>query len=289
VQRREFAKSSVFAFGGVLVAKPLAALSLSTLAPPILPNTSINRVLVMFKCHFDAGFIDTQANVVHRYFAEYFPQAIRTAQQMRQAGSNRYVWTTGSWLLYECLEQASPEDRRRMEKAIGDGDIAWHALPFSWQTEMMDRSLISGSLSLSHSLDRRFGRTTTGAKMTDVPGHTRGLIAPLAERGVNFVDIGVNGGSTAAELPPLFVWKDPDGASIVVMYHHDYGSIACVPGSDTAIAVVVRGDNSGPHTPQEIDNIYADLGRRFPSAKIAATNLTEIGNAIQPHRKDLPG
>ena len=65
---------------------------------------------------------------------------------MRQAGSNRYVWTTGSWLLYEYLEQASPEDRRRMEKAIGDGDIAWHALPFSWQTEMMDRSLISGSL-----------------------------------------------------------------------------------------------------------------------------------------------
>ena len=63
--------------------------------------------------------------------------------------------------------------------------------------------------------------------MTDVPGHTRGLIAPLAEHGVNFLDIGVNGGSTPAELPPLFVWKDPDGASIVVMYHHDYGSI-CV-------------------------------------------------------------
>ena len=131
MQRREFAKSSVFAFGGVLVAKPLAALSLSTLAPPTLPNTAINRVLVMSSGHFDAGFIDTQAHVVHRYFAEYFPQAIRIAQQMRQVGSNRYVWTTGSWLLYEYLEQASPEDRRHIEKAIGDGDIARHALPRS--------------------------------------------------------------------------------------------------------------------------------------------------------------
>ena len=29
----------------------------------------MKRVLVMFKCHFDAGFIDTQYNVVHkRYF-----------------------------------------------------------------------------------------------------------------------------------------------------------------------------------------------------------------------------
>ena len=288
MQRREFVKSSVLTLGSALLARPLAALSPQALAPPAPPNTAINRVLVMFKCHFDAGFIDTQAHVVRRYFAEYFPQAIRTAQQMRQAGSDHYVWTTGSWLLYEYLEQAGAEDRRRMEQAISDGDIAWHALPFSWQTEMLDRSLISGSLSLSHSLDHRFGRATTGAKMTDVPGHTRGLISPLADHGVNFLDIGVNGGSTPADLPPLFVWKDPDGASMVVMYHHEYGSIACVPGSDLAMAVVVRGDNSGPHTPQEIADIYTDLGQRFPHAKIVATNLTEIGNAIQPYRNHLP-
>ena len=288
MERREFVKSSVFTVGSALLDKRLAALRLEQLAPPASPDPSVQRVLVMFKCHFDAGFIDTQAHVVRRYFDEYFPQAIRTAEQMRQTGSKRYVWTTGSWLLYEYLEQASPEDRRRMEQAIADGDIAWHALPFNWQTEMMDRSLISASLSLSSSLDRRFGRSTTGAKVTDVPGHTRGLIAPLAEHGVTFLDIGVNGGSTPAELPPLFVWKDPGGASIVVMYHHEYGNITRVPGSDLAIAIVVRGDNSGPHTPQEIAEIYADLGQRFPRAKIVATNLTEIANAAQPYRGHLP-
>src|SRR5580704_10155727 len=126
MQRREFVKSSVFTLGSALLARPLAALSPQALAPPAPPNPAINRVLVMFKCHFDAGFIDTQAHVVRRYFAEYFPQAIRTAQQMRQAGSDHYVWTTGSWLLYEYLEQAEAEDRRRMEQAISDGDIAWH-------------------------------------------------------------------------------------------------------------------------------------------------------------------
>jgi len=288
MQRREFVKLSVLTAGNSLLQRSIDAMPLQELAPSAPPNPNINRVLVMFKCHFDAGFIDTQANVVQRYFAEYFPQAIRTARQMRQAGSDRYVWTTGSWLLYEYLEQASPVERQGMEQAISDGDIAWHALPFSWQTEMMDRSLISGSVALSRSLDRRFGRTTTGAKMTDVPGHTRGLIAPLTECGVNFLDIGVNGGSTPAELPPLFVWKDPDGASMVVMYHHEYGSIACVPGSDLAIAVVVRDDNSGPHTPPEIDTIYADLRRRLPHGKIVATNLTEIGNAVQPYRNHLP-
>ncbi|MGH9543587.1 MAG: DUF5054 domain-containing protein [Terriglobales bacterium] len=248
----------------------------------------MKRVLTMFKCHFDAGFIDTQAAVVHRYFTQYFPQAIRTADHMRQTGSYRYVWTTGSWLLYEYLEQAAPEDRRRMERAIADGDIAWHALPFNWQTEMMDRSMISASIALSQSLDRRFGRTSTGAKMTDVPGHTRGLIAPLAEQGVKFLDIGVNGGSTPAEVPPLFVWKDTSGASIIVMYHHDYGSVVCLPGSDLAIAIVVRDDNTGPHTPEEIVSTYSDLRRQFPNAKVIPTSLTEIANAAEPYRGHLP-
>ena len=72
----------------------------------------------------------------------------------------------------------------------------------------MDESMISGSIALSKSLDRRFAQTTTGAKMTDVPGHTRGLIRPLAAQGVKFLDIGVNGASTTAEVPPLFMWTD---------------------------------------------------------------------------------
>ena len=287
MDRRGFIKSA-FALYGTLASRRGAALSMQTAPAPVVPNLQVKRVLTMFKCHFDAGFIDTQAAVVDRYFTQYFPQAIRTAEHMRQTGSYRYVWTTGSWLLYEYLEQAAPEDRRRMERAISNGDIAWHALPFNWQTEMMDRSMISASIALSQSLDRRFGRTSTGAKMTDVPGHTRGLIAPLAEQGVKFLDIGVNGGSTPAEVPPLFVWKDTSGAAIIVMYHHDYGSVVSVPGSDLAIAIVVRDDNSGPHTPEEIVNTYSDLSRQFPDAKVIPTSLTEIANAAEPYRGHLP-
>ncbi|HVT96218.1 MAG TPA: DUF5054 domain-containing protein, partial [Acidobacteriaceae bacterium] len=240
------------------------------------------------KCHFDAGFIDTQTAVVHKYFSQYFPQAIRVAQQSREPGQHRYVWTTGSWLLYEYLEQASTQDRRIMEDAIAAGDIAWHAIPFNWQTEMMDASMISASIGLSHALDSRFGRRTTGAKMTDVPGHTRGIVAPIAAEGVKFLDIGVNDASTPADVPPLFLWKDSTGASLVVMYHSGYGAVTVVPGSDLAIGIVVRGDNSGPHTPEEIAKVYADLGARFPGADIVATNLSEIANAVEPFRSHLP-
>ena len=287
MQRRDFIRS-LAVVGGASLCGVRTVFAQNDPVPEQAPDPAVRRVLAMFKCHFDAGFIDTQAHVVARYFQEYFPQAIAVAQHMRDTGSQRYVWTTGSWLLYEYLEQAAPEQRRQMEQAIARGDIAWHALPFSWQTELLDESMIAGSLALSDALDHRFGAKTTGAKMTDVPGHTRGLVAPLAAHGVTFLDIGVNGGSHPADLPPLFLWKDTTGATLAVMYHHEYGDVVRVPGSDLAIAIIVRGDNSGPHKPEEIAQIHARLAQRFPSAQIKATNLTEIANAVQPFHQQLP-
>lgn len=91
-----------------------------------------------------------------------------------------------------------------MEQAIVQRDIAWNALPFTWQTELLNRSAIAGAIGFSKSLDRRFGRKTTGAKMTDVPGHSRGLIGPLAENGVTFLDIRSTRPARRPMCPQLF-------------------------------------------------------------------------------------
>ena len=193
MQRRDFIKSVVAVGWCVRIGSEDHRSRFQDVSYTPTPHPDIKRVLVMFKCHFDAGFVATQARVVDWYFSDYFPEAIRLASDQRRTRGPSYVWTTGSWLVYEYLEQATSPDRKRMEDAITRGDIAWHALPFSWQTELMDPSMIAGSIGLSQALDKRFGRTTAGAKMTDVPGHTRGLISPLAAHGVKFLDIGVNG------------------------------------------------------------------------------------------------
>jgi hypothetical protein len=288
MQRREFVKSITTLGAGILLRSgpSLTAQDVPHIAPA--PDPSVKRALVMFKCHFDAGFIDTQTAVVHTYFNQYFPAAIQIASNQNANGKRRYTWTTGSWLLYEYLEQASSEDRKRMEQAIAQNQIAWHALPFTWQTEMLRPSMTEGSLAISNSLDQRFGRVTTGAKMTDVPGHTRGLIRPLATHGVTFLDIGVNDASTPAMLPPIFLWKDPSGPSLPVMYHHGYGGTTRIPNSDLAISIEVRGDNSGPHTPAEISEIYQRLTYSYPKAEITAASLSEIANAIDPYRASMP-
>ncbi len=285
MKRRDFVKSMTAAGAGLLLRPPLVWGAQHA----IEPDPGVKRVLAMFKCHFDAGFIDTQYNVAHKlYFDKFFPEAIEITRAANTGGKRRYVWTTGSWLLYEYLEQASPANRKTMEEAIARGDIAWHALPFTWQTEMLAPSMIEGSLALARSLDRRFGTVTTGAKMTDVPGHTRGMIPPLAKHGVTFFEIGINGACAPAEVPPIFLWKDPSGASMAMMYNHDYGGIARVPGSDLALATCVRMDNSGPHTPEEIDKIHANLAVRFPNAEIRASNLSEMANALKPYHSKLP-
>src|SRR5215470_14815788 len=145
MRRRDFIRS-VGVVAGTMMWTPPAYLTAQTSPAATTPDADVKRVLAVFKCHLDVGFTNTQTAVVRCYFDQYFPQAIRTANELRQAGTHRYVWTTGSWLLYEYLEQAAREDRKRMEQAVSASDIAWHALPFSWQTELLDPSMISGSL-----------------------------------------------------------------------------------------------------------------------------------------------
>ncbi len=283
MRRREFVKG-MLAGGAALAWRPAFGQGLP--APPTSPE--VKRVLAIFLCHLDVGFTDTQAAVVRKYFDQYYPAAMQVAATMRQSGDDRYVWTTGSWLLYEYLEQLSADPRARVERAIEAGDLAWQAMPFNWQTEMLDRSMIEGALGLSQSLDRRFGRKTVGAKTGDVPGHSRGLVAPLAAAGVKLLDVGVNGASTVPDVPPIFTWKEPQGASLMMMYHHGYGGVIEVPGSDLAVAVEVRNDNDGPHSVGELQKIYAELRKQYPNAIVSAANLSEVAQAVEPYQNNLP-
>ena len=282
MRRRDFVRS-LLAASGALTFQPdfMRGFPAATDAP------EVKRVLVIFKCHLDLGYTDTQAGVMRKYFDEHFPRAMQVATAMRQSGADRYVWTTGSWVLYEYLEQASSNQRRRAEQAVAAGDLAWHALPFSWQTEALDRSMIEGALGFSQSLDQRFGRTTIGAKMTDVPGHSRGIVGPLAANGVKLLNIAANSTCTPPDIPALFVWQDPEGASLLIMYQ-EYGGIMQVPDSDLAVDVEMLNDNDGPHSVEEITKIYAGLRKQFPHAQVTAANLSEIAAAVEPHRNRLP-
>jgi hypothetical protein len=230
---------------------------------------------VIFKTHLDLGFTDFADRVRTAYFQNFIPKAMELARQLREQGAApRFIWTTGSWLLYEYLEHATPAQRRRMERAIEAGDLAWHGLPFTTHTELLDAALLRHGLGFSQALDRRFGRRTIAAKMTDVPGHTRAMIPLLAEAGIRFLHLGVNPASTPPAVPPLFRWRAPEGAELTVAYAKgDYGGLTRAAGFSEALYFAHTGDNNGPPGAAAVREIFTRLERRFPGAQVAASTM----------------
>ncbi len=246
---------------------------------------------LIFKTHLDIGFTDFARNVVKTYFDVFIPSAIETARKLRETGSNdRFIWTTGSWLIYEYLEHGTTEQRKALEKAIEAGDIRWHGLPFTTHTELMSQSLFKYGLSLSKQLDKRFGKTTISGKMTDVPGHTRGIIPLVAEAGIRFMHLGANQASTPPDVPPTFVWRDEASKSdVIVMYQKGgYGGLIRVPGLAHTLAFAHTNDNHGAQSLEEVQKIYRDLRTMFPEAQVIGSTMDAFAEQLIEVQAQLP-
>jgi len=248
----------------------------------------INNVHLVFKTHLDIGFTKPAAVVEELYFEKFIPETIAMAREMRdRGGPEQLVWTVGSWLIHEALERYQGPRRRDLEGAIAAGAIAWHALPFTWHSEYLDAGLVRHGLSLSRTLDRRFGRTTRTAKMTDVPGHTAALVPLLAEAGVRYLHIGVNPGSARPDLPPLCRWRH-DGAEVVLQTDGSYGAHATIPGCPVVLAFCHAGDNAGPPMPWEITGAHQKWRELHPGALVQASTIDAFFTAAEPHLASLP-
>lgn len=247
------------------------------------------RVIVVFKTHLDIGYTASARSVLRSYCTSFIPKALATARTLREAnGSERFVWTTGSWLIQTYLEHSGPAGRHTMEAAIAAGDIAWHALPFTWHSEFVNESLCEAGLAIAARLDARFGRKTVTGKMSDVPGHTRGLIAPLARAGVRFVHFGVNHASPVPRTPPVFRWRNNSGEEIAVAYSSDYGASISVPGLPVVLHFAHTYDNQGPQTPAEIHALYTKLRATYPGAEITAGTMDDFARELETVWHRLP-
>jgi len=247
-------------------------------------NNPPDRILLIFKTHLDLGFTDLAENVRRQYLTTYIPAALSLAQETRQS-PHRFRWSVGSWLLEEY--RAAAGDSQELEEAIRQGDIRWHALPFTTHTEYMSPGLLDYGLSISQRLDRRYGKKTIAAKLTDVPGHTVAMVPHLAKAGVRFLHIGVNPTSTVPQIPPLFWWQAPDGSQILVMYNSNYGEMTAIGDSGTAVYFAHTGDNHGPQSAEEIHQLYERLQAQYPGADLRAATLEDVAEAALA-QKDLP-
>ncbi len=266
--------------------KFIATLFFSLITLPGIAQT--DTVHVVFKTHLDIGFTDFASKVIEKYMNDYIPDAIHTARVLEKEENQKYIWTTGSWIISEYLKKASPDKRKELESAINDGLICWNAYPFTADDELMDASLFRFALSISEDLDKQFGKQTIAANITDVPGETIGVLNILQEEGIQLLHIGVNPASTCPETPQVFLWKDLQGGEVIVLYNYDYGGTIKIPGFNHILQFEFTGDNKGSHTPEEVQVLYQEIGNRFPDAVIIASTLNDYAARLWKIKDSLP-
>ena len=133
-------------------------------------------------------------------------------------------------------------------------------------------------LDISRELDQKFGRKNIAAKMTDVPGHTKGMIPLMKKRNIEFLHIGVNSATPVPPVPPLFRWKNGND-SIVVMYEGGYG---CTQEFDDFVLCFAHThDNKGPQSKDEIIEVYNKIQDKFPNYVLKAATLNDVAERIK--------
>ena len=297
-------------YSSVLVLCLSGALSLSVESSSLKLHAyyNVTTVHLVSSCHLDVGFADTAANIVNRYFDHFFADAISTADELIKTGhKERLVFTTHAYLVYlyvncppnmgiHCPNESSLAS---FLKAISDGVIVWHAFPFNVQAEIMDESLFTFGIALTHYLDDMLGKSRTiTMSQRDVPGTTRGIIPLLNKMGVRAITVGVNRASMPPAVPQAFCWVDPaSGSDLVAMWHPGgYGgphpdtlaNMVVVPGMSHALAFAIRGDNSGPPSFLEVLENYASIHKLFPNAEVVASTYDAFVVELEKFKLELP-
>ena len=256
-----------------------------------------------FKTHIDIGFTDLAYNVLKKY-RKMLEQLIHVCDvtKDREKGQ-RFVWTMSAWPMLAAIEkiedaveydvETRKEIRRQVENLIKQGQIVIHALPFTMHTEFLSEQDFDHLFDSADEFCEKYGvKFPIAAKMTDVPGHTCALIAPLVKKGVKFLHLGANSAATKPKVPTLFWWEDMSGNRILTFYSRTYGN-GVVPPKDWKFPVWLvihhTADNVGPQGPEILGEIERTERENDDSAEIVFGSLDDFYNELSQYDlRDIP-
>ncbi len=249
--------------------------------------SKVTDIWVVFKTHFDLGFTDLPENVFARYRGEMMDNALSVINENSTLPKDEhFVWTVPGWPLYAQIlgPLQTPERKARIEKAIRDGSIVAHGLPFTMHTESLDYEDLVRGLDYSSNISRKYGLPLTiSAKMTDVPSHSWVLPTLLNNAGIKFLQLGCNPASQYPRVPPIFWWEGADGSKILCQYTPLYGSDIKPPSNwpcKNYLAMIMTGDNHGPPNKKEIEALLATIAKDLPGVKVHFGILDDFAKAI---------
>ncbi|QIL40526.1 hypothetical protein G7074_15390 [Pedobacter sp. HDW13] len=255
----------------------------------------VTDIWVVFKTHFDLGFTDLPENVFKRYREEMMDNALSIIEKSKtQPKEKRFAWTVSGWPLEAQIlgPLQTPERKARIEKAIKEGTLVVHGLPFTTHTESLDYEDLVRGLGFSSAVAKKYGvPLPISAKMTDVPSHSWIMPTLLKNAGIQFLQLGCNPASQYPRFPELFWWEGADGSKVLCNYTAEYGSdIKPTPNwpCKNYLAMQMTGDNHGPPTAAEIDKLLAYAAKELPGVKIHFGTLDDFAKAVLAENPNLP-
>ncbi|MGE5295738.1 MAG: hypothetical protein ACM3VT_12995, partial [Solirubrobacterales bacterium] len=251
--------------------------------------------VIVSKTHFDIGYSALARDVEHEYRTTMIDRALATigAHGPGAEGGPGYVWTVPGWPMRTILwDGQNPERKQRIEAALTRGNLVVHALPFTLHTATADVETLTRGFGHAGWVVRQYGLDfPISAKMTDVPGHDWIVPTLLAHAGVKFFHLGSNPTNVQVEVPRIFWWEGPDGSRVLTMFSSGYDS-GLLPPADwsykTWLAMVMSGDNQGPHTADEVAQWTRQIHDKFPNAKITMGSMDDFAESFLAENPQLP-
>lgn len=252
----------------------------------------VEKIILVFKTHFDIGFTDLSRNVIRDYGDQMLRQVIETCRATEDLGRLRYVWTMPAWPLWYISEHCAPELRPELDRLIGAGQIVWHGLPFTSHTDLCAPEEYAQGLRYARELFRKYHKPLPlAAKMTDVPGHGEMLPQLLSQAGIRFLHLGCNEFATPPQVPELFFWEGAGGGRVLTMYSGGGYGTSLLPPKDwphqTWMALMHTHDNCGPQSADMIRHMAEQVHEAYPEVQVQCGSMDDFWNALS--QEDLSG
>ncbi|MDD3411133.1 MAG: DUF5054 domain-containing protein [Eubacteriales bacterium] len=253
---------------------------------------AVEKVYLVFKTHFDIGFTALAEDVLRYYSGEMLEKVVRTCEDTQRLGDLRYIWTVPSWPLQVMERQCAPELRARMDALEKNGQLVWHALPYTSHYDFTSIEEAIWGLRYARELSQEHGKALCQAgKLTDVPGAGWMLPEILSQAGIRFLHMGCNEFACPPDVPPLFWWEAPSGRRVLTMYNKSgYGTPLCPPEGwpfKAWMALMNTQDNCGPQSAEILEQLLEKVHARYPEAEVVSGTLDDFWNELS--RQDLSG
>lgn len=257
-------------------------------------DNNVTDIVIAFNMHFDIGYTDWTSGVLQKYCGPMLEKTLNSIDQTTSLPkSKQFVWNIPAWPVKYMLDNCSPQNKIRLEKAIKSGRIVTYATPFTIETESGDLETLVRGLSYSDSINLRFGLPRArDAKFTDVPEHSWIIPTLLKNAGVDILHIGCNPGSAAPDLPTLFWWEGPDGSKLLTFYWAQYYGSGILPPKNwpykTWLALIATHENTGAPDPKTVAALLKEAKEKMPHARIHIGRISDFYDLLMKENPTLP-